>query len=68
MDSVHDDYASRRYRGAAEIGNVQAMIRLAQKYDFRWTSDPNHKQRALEWYKRAAAAICSPPMFSACDI
>lgn len=40
-------------REKAEMGNVQAMIELAQSYDFRWTSDPDHKEKALNWYKKA---------------
>jgi TPR repeat protein len=36
------------------MGNVLAMVELAQRYDYEWTSRPDHKHKAIEWYRKAA--------------
>jgi hypothetical protein len=41
-------------RQRAERGDVSAQIRLAEKYQYEWRSNPDSGERSAHWYKRAA--------------
>jgi hypothetical protein len=49
---MHKGRSSLEKRAAS--GDVSAQIRLAKKYQYEWSSNPDSGERAVYWYKQAA--------------